>query len=282
MQWKPNKWLAFVLGLLLQPIGMFYVVKPWWALFYFLFGVITGITEFWLSVTRSPYALKYFSFTWLIMIACAIHAHQLAKRSGTFVSRPWYSKWYGLISICFASVLVVFCFRGFLYEPFRMPSSSMEPSLTAGSYIVVKKWGYGNYGTFGIPVITGAPTLPVNRGDVFVFRYPPDPSLDYVKRIIGLPGDVISYKSKQLVINGVTVQTEKKVSEAQQVIVDERFGSASWRTKLLNNIASPDFEGKVPEHQYFVLGDNRDNSEDSRYWGFVPETNLVGKVAYVF
>jgi signal peptidase I len=184
----------------------------------------------------------------------------------------------------FPVILAVLLLRSFLVEPFRIPSNSMMPTLLTGDFILVNKYAYG----IRLPVLnakvleTGAP----QRGDVVVFRYPKDPSVDYIKRVVGIPGDRISYYNKMLHING-----EPAEQLTSSVYVGKGSGvsmsGASERIEQLGDMQhhilvmprTPGLEGEyiVPEGSYFVMGDNRDNSNDSRYWGPVPEQNLVGK-----
>ena len=186
----------------------------------------------------------------------------------------------------FPVVLIVFILRGFIAEPFRIPSGSMLPTLEIGDFILVNKFSYG----VRLPVLNkkmidlGGP----ERGDVAVFRYPENPSIDYIKRIIGVPGDEIGYYNKILYINGKPA--------AQQPEGDYSLGYYTFR-KLNENLPDPELKHKilvsdsqpasdfvlvVPENSYFAMGDNRDNSRDSRIWGFVPDENLVGRAFFVW
>ena len=184
----------------------------------------------------------------------------------------------------FPVILAVLLLRSFLVEPFRIPSGSMMPTLLVGDFILVNKFDYG----IRLPVLNtkiidiGEP----KRGDVVVFRYPKDPSVDYIKRVVGLPGDRIGYYNKILHINGkpiaqvpagVYVGKGSGVSMSGAGERQEQLGDVQH--KILVMPRTPGLEGEfvVPENQYFVMGDNRDNSNDSRYWGTVPEENLVGK-----
>ena len=184
----------------------------------------------------------------------------------------------------FPVILAVLLLRSFLVEPFRIPSGSMMPTLLVGDFILVNKFAYG----IRLPVLNtkiidvGEP----QRGDVVVFRYPKDPSVDYIKRVVGLPGDRIGYYNKTVYVNGkpvaqvpagVYVGTGSGVSMSGASERLEQLGDA--RHEILVMPRTPSMEGEfvVPENQYFVMGDNRDNSNDSRYWGTVPEQNLVGK-----
>jgi signal peptidase I len=189
----------------------------------------------------------------------------------------------------FPVILAVLLLRSFLVEPFRIPSGSMMPTLLVGDFILVNKYTYG----IRLPVLNtkilevGKP----GRGDVVVFRYPRDPSVDYIKRVVGVPGDRINYYNKVLTINGKPVPQVPAgiyVGEGSGV----SMSGASERTEQLGDVQhkilvmphTPGLEGEyiIPEGEYFVMGDNRDNSNDSRYWGTVPETNLVGQAFRVW
>jgi signal peptidase I len=208
----------------------------------------------------------------------------------------------------------VFVLRSFLFEPFKIPSGSMIPTLWVGDLILVNKFHYG----VRLPVINTQVTAgePVRRGDVMVFRYPPKPSLDYIKRVVGVPGDEVAYLNKQLTVNGQPVPKVslpdffeedslsyiKQFQETIPVGASPAEMTSSKTVRLLNNAERPAFiagtedfpfknqcsysvEGvvcKVPPGHFFMMGDNRDNSLDSRYWGFVPEANIVGKAIMVW
>ncbi len=171
--------------------------------------------------------------------------------------------------------------RGFFFEPFHLPAMSMYPNYNKGDYIVISKFGYGNYGTFGMSFMHTPPSTAIQRGDVIVFTYPRNQRVDYLKRVIGLPKDKITYQNKTLIINGKTIVTETLPSTYQnESLMRESSTNASWL--VINRIDFPaqDFEITVPASSYFVMGDNRDNSNDSRYWGPVPAQNIKGKVIY--
>lgn len=189
----------------------------------------------------------------------------------------------------FPVILIVLLLRSFLVEPFRIPSGSMMPTLLIGDFILVNKFSYG----IRLPVLktklieTGAP----QRGDVVVFRYPVDPSIDYIKRVVGLPGDVIAYYDKTVYVNGEAMSQE---SLGGYIGSGEGGGmtGAHLRAehlqgvehKILIDPTKPIRNGEmtVPAGHYFVMGDNRDNSNDSRFWGTVPEGNLVGKAFMIW
>lgn len=188
----------------------------------------------------------------------------------------------------FPVILAVLLLRSFVVEPFRIPSPSMVPTLLDGDFILVNKFAYG----LRLPVLhtefldLGAPA----RGDVAVFRYPRDPSMDYIKRIVGLPGDVVVYREPQLFINGEPVPFEL-VGEYEgpgvgsleaAFLYQERLGHNPHHYLDVYGRAMPTRRFVVPPGHYFVMGDNRDHSSDSRVWGFVPERALVGKAFLIW
>jgi len=189
----------------------------------------------------------------------------------------------------FPVILIVFLLRSFLVEPFRIPSGSMLPSLLIGDFILVNKFSYG----IRLPVInvkvldTGAP----KRGDVIVFRFPRDPSTNYIKRVVGVPGDVVLYKDKKVFVNG-ELMTQRDGQPYNLEQFGESDGTVTRYTETLSAVdhgilvndrpTGPDGRWEIPTGQYFVMGDNRDRSNDSRYWGFVPDGNLVGKAFLIW
>jgi signal peptidase I len=215
--------------------------------------------------------------------------------------QPWWLDWTAGL---FPVIVVVFILRSFLFEPFKIPSGSMIPTLQIGDLILVNKFHYG----IRLPVVNTKLTegTPVQRGDVMVFRYPPKPSVDYIKRVVGVPGDEVAYLNKKLTINGKLIETQalpdyfdestmryfKHFSETlgakphQSILDNERpafipgvepfFGSEGC------NYTVEGVTCKVPAGHYFMMGDNRDNSMDSRYWGFVPDANIVGRAFFVW
>jgi signal peptidase I len=188
----------------------------------------------------------------------------------------------------FPILLLVFVIRTFIVEPFKIPSGSMMPTLIAGDFIAVNKFSYG----LRLPVFnklifeTGSP----QRGDVFVFHYPKDTSIDYIKRVIGLPGDNIRYENKKLFVNDVPISQKytstykyrlKQDLEVSAKEFVEEHGEYSYSI-LIHDIPSENVEFVVPDGHYFAMGDNRDNSSDSRVWGFVPDELLVGKAFVIW
>ncbi|MBP7451321.1 MAG: signal peptidase I [Ottowia sp.] len=217
------------------------------------------------------------------------------------LAQPWWLDWTAGL---FPVILTVFVLRSFVFEPFKIPSGSMIPTLLIGDLILVNKFTYG----LKLPVLNTRITegTPLKRGDVVVFRYPPKPSVDYIKRVVGLPGDEVAYLNKRLTINGQPVTTtqdsdffdesvmeyfrqfsEQLGEKNHQIIVDARrpaFVAGADNFTYRDN-CQYSVEGvacKVPEGHYFMMGDNRDNSLDSRYWGFVPDANIVGRAFFVW
>lgn len=227
------------------------------------------------------------------------------KRRPEGTAQPW---WIEYPASFFPVILVVFVLRSFLVEPFKIPSGSMLPTLLVGDFILVNKFTYG----IRVPVLNNR-VIDVNepqRGEVMVFRFPENPSLDYIKRVIGLPGDEIRYEGKRLTVNGKEVPLmpdgdynylegglnfvatqrfrETLGSSAHAIITQTAVPpvqlSGVQRFPYRDNCAYNEsgFSCKVPAQHYFMMGDNRDSSSDSRYWGFVPEKNIVGKAFLIW
>ena len=190
-------------------------------------------------------------------------------------------------------LLVVLVVRSFLFEPFTIPSGSMLPTLKVHDFILVNKFAYG----VRLPAIhtkvleTGTPA----RGDVMVFRYPENPAQSYIKRVVGLPGDTVTIRGAELFINGDKVErrliSSTDSARSQEAVYVESLGEVEHLINhqwLLNPYTgqlvsrSPEGEWQVPEGNYFVMGDNRDNSRDSRFWGFVPESHVAGKAVLIW
>lgn len=192
--------------------------------------------------------------------------------------------WADLGRSMFPVLLVVLVLRSFVFEPFQIPSGSMEPTLDVGDFILVTKYQYG----LRLPV-TQTRILALNdpqRGEVAVFRYPENPSINYIKRVIGLPGDVITYHDKTFYVNGQAIPTTLLAAlppvNPERLLWQEALGEHPYR--VYHDIGRPaqTAQWQVPEGHYFMVGDNRDNSNDSRYWGFVSEDLLVGKAVAVW
>mgnify|MGYP001375881422 FL=1 len=196
---------------------------------------------------------------------------------------PW---WLDLSRSLFPVILAVLVIRSFVVEPFRIPSGSMVPTLLTGDFIVVNKFSYG----IRLPV-THTKIIDVSepeRGDVVVFRYPLDENQDYIKRVIGLPGDLIEYRAKRLYVNGEAIEQQPvgpyrdAGAEPDSMEHLETLDGAEHRMLVNTESPSRDFRYRVPENTYFMMGDNRDRSSDSRFWGPVPESHLVGKAFMIW
>ncbi len=224
-----------------------------------------------------------------------------AKGRAKDAAEPW---WIEYPKSFFPVILIVFVLRSFLVEPFKIPSGSMIPTLLVGDFILVNKFAYG----IRLPIVNkkivdvGEP----KRGDVMVFRYPVDPSLDYIKRVVGLPGDRVEYRNKRLTINGAPVPetqiddylSRERMQYSQRFV--ENLGGVEHQ--ILNEEQAPPYVAQrfqfpyaencqynssgfvctVPSGHYFMMGDNRDSSSDSRVWGFVPDENIVGKAFFIW
>jgi len=225
----------------------------------------------------------------------------LRSRRPKDAKQPW---WVEYSISFFPVILVVFLLRSFLVEPFKIPSGSMIPTLQIGDFILVNKFAYG----IRLPVVNvkvaeiGSP----KRGDVMVFRYPADPSLDYIKRVVGLPGDRIEYRDKLLTINGRPVprrplpdyQSRERLQfyphylesldgAEHEIILEKDVPGFVNRVMEFKHSGNCDYNNgglvcTVPPGHYFAMGDNRDNSSDSRVWGFVPDENIVGKAFFIW
>jgi signal peptidase I len=231
----------------------------------------------------------------------ALEAAWLRKQRAPGAKQPW---WVEYSVSFFPVILIVFLLRSFLVEPFKIPSSSMLPTLLVGDFILVNKFTYG----IRLPVVNKkvVPLGDPQRGDVMVFRYPEDPSLDYIKRVVGVPGDRVEYRNKRLTINGRPVP----MRQVDDYLSRERMQFSRRFVELLNSTEheilveddAPTFVTPsrsfphagncnynmsglactVPPGHYFMMGDNRDNSSDSRVWGFVPDENIVGKAFFIW
>jgi signal peptidase I len=247
------------------------------------------------------FALLLFSLLVVTGIVSALDAVYFGKRRAAGAKEPW---WIEYPKSFFPVILIVFLLRSFLVEPFKIPSGSMIPTLLVGDFILVNKYTYG----IRLPVVNKK-IIDINepeRGDVMVFRYPDDPSVDYIKRVVGLPGDKVAYEGKRLTINGREVPvketgdyllkdkieylreyTETLGKTKHSILLDTSEPAASPYAKQFPQRENCIYNNNgvmctVPPGHYFMMGDNRDNSSDSRVWGFVPEENIVGKAFFIW
>ena len=303
---------SFVLAAFVAYIGSWYVgyVEGNFALLLFIASSITGL--YWIAERLYFWPARQKAAAQLAANDTERRANLLkqgitqvdgniAQAQAHILAQPWWLDWTAGL---FPVIISVFFLRSFLVEPFKIPSGSMIPTLLVGDLILVNKFHYG----LRIPVINTKITdgEKPQRGDVMVFRYPPKPSLDYIKRVVGLPGDTVAYLNKRLTINGKTIETQTVPEffdeDSMRYFKQYQEALGAQPHRLLNDDDRPAFipgvekfpgfeacnytiEGvtcKVPEGHYFMMGDNRDNSMDSRYWGFVPEKNIVGKAFFVW
>lgn len=247
------------------------------------------------------FALILFVLSVLTGLVTLADALWLRRGRATGQREPW---WVEYPKSFFPVILVVFFLRSFIVEPFKIPSGSMVPTLVVGDFILVNKFTYG----IRLPVINHK-IIDVNqprRGEVMVFRYPDDPSLDYIKRVVGLAGDKIEYRDKRLFVNGVEAartqlpdylhrerisyskQFMEKTGEVEYAVLIEDDAPAAvpfvQQFPFRENCAYNDsgVSCTVPQGHYFMMGDNRDNSADSRVWGFVPDRNIVGRAFFIW
>ena len=239
-------------------------------------------------------------FTGVAWLADKLWFAPARRRAGISRQPLWLEYTAGLFPV----IAAVFLLRSFVVEPFKIPSGSMIPTLLVGDLILVNKYVYG----VRLPVVhtkvidVGQP----QRGDVMVFRFPKEPSVDYIKRVVGLPGDEITYENNRLTINGrpVPLTPAGEFYDGDRLLYYRQYSETLGETehKLLTELEKPSYISgveqfpfrdscsyvrsgvtcKVPPGHYFVMGDNRENSLDSRYWGFVPEQNIVGKAFFIW
>jgi signal peptidase I len=256
------------------------------------------------------FALILFLATLVTGVVALADRWYIAKRRGAGTREPW---WIEYSKSFFPVLLIVFLLRSFVVEPFKIPSSSMRPTLEVGDFILVNKFTYG----LRLPIVEHkvVPLGDPQRGDVVVFRYPLNPSQDFIKRVIGLPGDTVVYRDKRLAVNGVpwTQQAngtysyveglrfesmavfaetvpDGEVRTVHDAAADPTLPAVSpgqvrafpGRQNCDYNADGSGFACKVPPGHYFVMGDNRDRSDDSRYWGFVPDDHLRGRAFFIW
>lgn len=278
--WKPKKWIAVLLAIFLQPFAMLYLQRVKLAVLYFILILVVVVAETYGRIVKGFTLLTYLSFYYPIAIVCTVHSYRLAKSYVIRERRPWYSRWYGMISILFLFYLGLAGLRVFFVEPFQIPSQAMYPTLPRGSSIFILKWGYGNYRIFGFPILKTKITKEIHRGDVIVFDYPENQKVSFIQRVIGVPGDKVQYKNNQLFLNGIAAEYTLNSQEQNFMIYSETIYGQSNQIALTQDQLHYDFDAEVPPEHYFIMGDNRNNSKDSRIWGFLSEEMIEGKLVY--
>ncbi|MFC3151490.1 signal peptidase I [Litoribrevibacter euphylliae] len=274
--WKPNTWVAGLLGFLTPYIAMFYVSKRWLAIPYFVAALIAGVLS-----SKHDSSIAIFS----VMLIGAIHAAWLAKKSTSRV-QSWTNRIWGLALILLCIWAPWFGMRMFVMDFFVVPAASMAPTINVKDIILTTKTDFIP-NLFTDEAHTGSSLSDSNkpkRGDIVTFKYPVKPEITFLKRIIGLPGDTITISDKKVSVNGQPLPLQKINEDIRITTWREQNGEAVYLINVANSLPRDQAEGSwtVPENAYFVMGDNRDNSNDSRFWGFVPEHYLSGKVMAVF
>ncbi len=312
--------MGLLTGLLyacLVVFGLGWYLNHWTGNFSLLLFVLTVVTfcywlaeRFWFAPARRRAAARFEAEASARREKLAasgigrVDDHTAETRAGLLM-QPWWLDWTAGL---FPVILAVFLLRSFLFEPFKIPSGSMIPTLLVGDLILVNKFHYG----VRLPVINKKiiDNHDPERGDVMVFRYPVNPSVDYIKRVVGLPGDEVTYRDQKLFINGQQVPrtplpppgyyeedgrayvpafTEKLGDVEHLILTNPQSDRFRWDRPIVQfpfadncRYSGEAVSCKVPARHYFMMGDNRDNSQDSRYWGFVPDENIVGKAFFVW
>jgi signal peptidase I len=285
MNWKPKGWIAILIGIIFQPFAFLYVNRPklFWC-YLGASGVITGIDYLLHKNLAVGSLFEYAYLSWAFFILCPVHAYKITKFYDVSQLRNWYTRWWAIPSIYASYFIPLFLFRAFLFEPFSIPASSMSPTINIGDYVIVKKWGFGGYSTYGIDVMDSdlSDKSLVQRGKIYVFISPNSES-PFIKRLIGLPGDLIEIKGDVILVNGDILSSEFVSDSGKGKIYREEYGKNSY---LIQRFTGRPFSVtstiEVSDNQYFFLGDNRDNSADSRIWGTVSGADFVGELIYVF
>lgn len=306
-EWKPSKFVAGILALFLNAFAFLYVNKIKWFWFYLVIAITVAVASMGNYDQPLLQSLTHNGYLSIgLALVCICHSVYLAHHYDQ-AHRKWFARWYAVLMIVIGIFGLIAIARLFIAAPFQIPSSAMLPTLTPGSHVLVSKIGFANKTSFNVEMFLTAQSTELTRGDIIVFRYPVEPDIFYIKRVIGLPGETVRYENKQVSIkppceSGDTLCNEFKpmamtpipehtLSNPPLLIYQEDLGRHKHNIaiNLQREIPSHYYyvqpgtastEWIVPAKHYFVMGDSRDNSRDSRFWGFVSEQEIVGRVVY--
>ncbi len=284
--WKPKLWIAILVGVFFNAFALLYVNRPRLFWIYFIISSVVAVLQFIFSNSIAEIvAIDFISISLVFNIICPVHAALLTKTYDSSSKRGWYSKLWVLPALYVAIFISVFCFRSFLYEPFTISSASMAPNYNKGDIVVVRKFGFGRYGTFGFDFFNPGVSHQdlMQRGKAYVF-YPPKKDVVFIMRLIGSPGDEISFDVDGISLNGDRLLTSLSNDQKNGFVeFKEMNGETSYSiSRFVYRPISKSGTHIVPENHYFMLGDSRDNSLDSRFWGTVDSKSIVGEVVHVF
>jgi signal peptidase I len=298
----PKPWLAVVLSLFLGPLGFLYIGRPGLAVLFFVLTLGCRIVAFFSSGAVTMVAGIAELVFWLIG---TVLAWRLAKSGAPHAPR-WYSRWYGLVGAALAVAACVYASRLFFFEPFLVPSSAMLPTASRGDRLLVQKLGYGHLSLNGAAVGHLGTSRPLARGELVVFDDPLKRNPFYFKRVAGLPGDEVVLRGGRLWVNGRDTRVAElgdyrgADAQGQYLLVRERLDDIAFHTLVQKHgLAQPpaplrfpqrercafspqEVRCTVPPAHYFMLGDHRDFSQDSRYFGFVRADHVIGKVVGIY
>ena len=278
--WKPNRWIAASLSLLIiAPLGLLYAVRPRLAAGYLaaLLLIVANAMTAWFPARLSP------SDTIVIVLAlyvvAAVHAGWIAAHASEMERRPWFASFTGLAAIVVLPLASIWLFRTFAIDTYRVASQSMLPTMSPGTIVAVRKWGYGNYTFRGMTLLRTDIDAALERGDLLVFEFPHDRNQPFVARLIGLPGDHVALRNKRLSVNG-TLLTAAIVGRQDDLEILQESG---YRIAIRPEVPArePEYEEVVESGHLLLLGDNRDVANDSRAFGVVPLDHVIGKVIAV-
>ncbi len=283
-----SPWLALLLAIF-PALAMFYIGR-WRRALGYLSAFLASLGAYLgLGVAGTPVFVIDVSFTVvcaaLIMLG-AVDTWRIARQHRAEFNGAWYSRWPFLLGLPSGLVIVIFLTFTYLAGPFRIPAASMEPTLLRGDFLMVWKWPYRNYGTYGIGLTSGREPDPAAlpaRGDIVLFRYNGDPGIIYIKRVIGLPGDHVVLDRGVLTINKQAV-AQRDIGDSPSGVRISEETVDGHRYRIIRGSPDPGVSVSmaVPPGQYVVLGDNREASNDSRHWGFVPQSHLIGRPLWIW